>query len=104
MWMKIIGVMLVMISCTGLGAEAARQLKERRKLLETLKRMVSQLKGEILYSNLPLPTAFYEPVRGAAGLPLRFFFLLRSEWRRPGEKALRRYGIRKQTFFLNTER
>lgn len=58
MWIKGIGVLLVMAASFGLGAETAQQLKERRRLLETLKRMISQLKGEILYSNLPLPMAF----------------------------------------------
>lgn len=57
MWIKGFGVCLVMISCVGLGMQTAQQRKERRRVLETLKRMISQLKGEILYSNLPLPAA-----------------------------------------------
>lgn len=58
MWIKIPGVLLVIISCTGLGISAAARLTERRKLLEKLRKMVSHLKGEILYANAPLPEAF----------------------------------------------
>lgn len=58
--MKGIGALLVMVSCMGLGMQTAQQLKERRKVLEVLKRMISQLKGEILYRNLPLPAAFLQ--------------------------------------------
>ena len=73
MWMKVTGALLVMVSCTGLGTETARQLKERRKLLETLKRMISQLKGEILYSNLPLPAAFLRAGQRNAGAAAALF-------------------------------
>ena len=87
MWMKIIGVMLVMISCTGLGAEAARQLKERRKLLETLKRMVSQLKGEILYSNLPLPTAFLRTGQRSSGAAAALFLSIAKRMEETGGES-----------------
>lgn len=73
MWMKVAGASLVILSCTGMGAETARQWKERRRLLETLKRMISQLKGEILYSNLPLPTAFLRTGQRGSGAAGRLF-------------------------------
>lgn len=58
MWIKIIGVLFVTLSCAGLGADAAHKLKKRLRLLETLKHMVIHLKGEILYANAPLAEAF----------------------------------------------
>lgn len=67
MWMKVLGAGLVIVSCTGIGAETARRQKERRRLLETLKRMISQLKGEILYNSLPLPTAFLRTGQRGSG-------------------------------------
>lgn len=70
MWMKAAGLILVIASCTGIGAEAVRHLRERLKLLETLRRMVSHMKGEILYANVPLAEALYRTGRrnkGAAG-------------------------------------
>ena len=70
MWMKLLGAVFVIVGCSGLGAESAKRLKDRRRLLETMKRMMSQLKGEILYSNLTLPAAFFrtgQKGEGAAG-------------------------------------
>lgn len=58
MWLKILGVLFVILSCAGLGADAAHKLKKRLRLLETLKHMVIHLKGEILYANAPLAEAF----------------------------------------------
>lgn len=70
MWMKVAGLVLVIASCTGIGAEAVRRLRERLKLLETLRRMASHMKGEILYANVPLAEALYRTGKrnpGAAG-------------------------------------
>lgn len=58
MWLKVFGVIFVVVSCGGLGADAAFRLKKRLRLLETLKLMVNHLKGEILYANVPLAEAF----------------------------------------------
>lgn len=49
---------MVISACTGLGVSAGIRLKERRRVLEKLRKMVSHLRGEILYSNVPLPEAF----------------------------------------------
>ena len=73
MWLKGLGAVLVLLGCSGLGAEAAGRLKERRRILETLKRMISQLKGEILYSNLTLPAAFFRTGQRGGGAAGEFF-------------------------------
>lgn len=39
MWMKTAGLILVIASCTGIGAEAVHRLRERLRLLETLRRI-----------------------------------------------------------------
>lgn len=58
MWLKVFGVIFIVVSCGGLGADAAFRLKKRLRLLETLKLMVNHIKGEILYANAPLAEAF----------------------------------------------
>ena len=57
MWMKFLGAVLVVSSCTGFGLGAVRRLKERRRLLEALRQMIFHLRGEILYANAPLSCA-----------------------------------------------
>lgn len=58
MWLKFVGVLLVITACGGLGMEAALHFKRRLRLLEKLKLMITHLKGEILYANAPLSEAF----------------------------------------------
>lgn len=67
MWIKIFGLVCVIASCAGLGADAARRMKKRLRLLEELKRMVTHLKGEILYANAPLAEAFDRTGRRSRG-------------------------------------
>ena len=70
MWLKTLGLILVIASCSGIGAEAVHRLRERLRLLETLRRMASHMKGEILYANVPLAEALYRTGKrnkGAAG-------------------------------------
>ena len=38
MWLKTLGLILVIASCSGIGAEAVHRLRERLRLLETLRR------------------------------------------------------------------
>ena len=45
MWLKTLGLILVIASCSGIGAEAVHRLRERLRLLETLRRMASHMKG-----------------------------------------------------------
>lgn len=58
MWLKFAGVIFVIAACAGLGMEAALRFKRRLRLLEKLKLMITHLKGEILYANVPLAEAF----------------------------------------------
>mgnify|MGYP005795278025 FL=1 len=73
MWLRLLGAFLVVVSCTGLGVGAAARLKERRRLLETMKRMVSHLKGEILYANAALPAALSRTGKRGEGVLAEFF-------------------------------
>lgn len=79
MWMKVAGAALVMFSCTVLGAATAGEYKRRREVLETLKRMISQLKGEILYSSLPLEQAFLRTGNRGSGPAAEFFISVAEE-------------------------
>lgn len=56
-WLKAAGACLVVISCGALGRSAAIRLRERRRFLETMKRLVICLRGEILYGNASLPVS-----------------------------------------------
>lgn len=67
MWTKLIGAVLVVAACAGLGADAAFCFRKRLLLLEKLKLMVTHLKGEILYANAPLPEAFDRTGRRSPG-------------------------------------
>lgn len=70
MWIKILGILLTVTACGGLGADAAFRVKRRLRLLEELKTMATHLKGEILYANAPLDEAFERTGRrnpGSAG-------------------------------------
>lgn len=82
MWMKLLGAVLVITACTGAGASAVYRLRERKRLLETLKRMVSHLRGEILYANAPLPSAFYRTGRRGSGKAAGLFISVAEEMER----------------------
>ena len=79
MWMKLSGAVLVIFACTGLGISSVLRLRARLALLETLKRMVSQLRGEILYANAPLATAFGRLGRRGGGKAASFFLAVSEE-------------------------
>lgn len=104
MWIKWIGAGLIMISSTGLGFEMARQLKERRKLLETLRRMVSQLKGEILYSNLPLPAAFLRAGQRNEGPAGAFFLAVAGRMEKTGGESFAEVWKMESDLFCREER
>lgn len=73
MWMKILGSVLVTVSCSGLGLWMAGQWKEHRKLLEQIRKMILLLKGEILYAHAPLGEALEHVGRKSEGIPARLF-------------------------------
>lgn len=79
MWMKLLGAVLVIAACSGTGASAVSRLRERRRLLETIKRMVSHMKGEILYANAPLPSAFYRTGKRGEGKAAELFLAVSEE-------------------------
>ena len=56
MWIKLLGICLVCVSCAGIGGEALR-LIGRRRFLEEVKRIAAGLQGEIGYTQAVLPLA-----------------------------------------------
>lgn len=82
MWLKIFGLLIVVTACTGLGADAAGRLKKRLRLLEELRRMLTHLKGEILYANLPLAEAFERTGRRNPGQAGELFIRVAEEMRK----------------------
>lgn len=61
------GAVLVLFSGTGMGVWLAWQWKGRLRVLETLRRMVYFLKGEIVYSHAPLEEALERVGKREAG-------------------------------------
>lgn len=56
--MKLVGTVLVITSCSAMGAGMAARLSERLALLKRIRVLVIHLKGEILYANVPLAEGF----------------------------------------------
>ena len=79
MWLKTLGLILVIASCSGIGAEAVHRLRERLRLLETLRRMASHMKGEILYANVPLAEALYRTGKRNKGAAGELFIAIATE-------------------------
>ncbi|MFR5600985.1 MAG: stage III sporulation protein AB [Lachnospiraceae bacterium] len=65
--LKLLGAILLIGGATGMGMGAASRWRERLGLLETLRKMMSLLKGEILYANAPLEEAFYQVGKRSKG-------------------------------------
>ena len=72
MWLKTLGLILVIASCSGIGAEAVHRLRERR-------RMASHMKGEILYANVPLAEALYRTGKRNKGAAGELFIAIATE-------------------------
>lgn len=70
---KIIGSVLVVVSASGLGFYEAERWRKRLSLLETLRKMILLLKGEILYANSPLQEAFESVAVRSSGSFGEFF-------------------------------
>lgn len=73
MWMKVLGSILVTVSCSGLGVWKAEQWKEHRKALEQIRKMILLLKGEILYAHAPLEEALEHVGRKTEGILASIF-------------------------------
>lgn len=58
MFFKWTGGLLILFAGSGMGVWLAWGYKKRLQTLETLRRMVYCLKGEIVYSHAPLEEAF----------------------------------------------
>lgn len=93
MWMKILGSVIVMIACGGLGIDAAFQLKKRLGLLEKLKQMVTHLNGEIIYANASLPEAFERVGNRNPGKAGDLFKSVASELRKETGESFNRIWI-----------
>lgn len=57
MWIKLLGICLVCVSCAGIGGSEALRLIGRRRFLEEVKRIAAGLRGEIGYTQAVLPLA-----------------------------------------------
>lgn len=63
MWIKLLGICLVCVSCAGIGGGEALRLIGRRRFLEEVKRIAAGLQGEIGYTQAVLPLALCRAVR-----------------------------------------
>ncbi|MDF2951843.1 MAG: hypothetical protein K0S18_1426 [Anaerocolumna sp.] len=57
LWIKIIGCILIITSCTGMGWYFSSELKNRISDLRDLRKIIILLRGDIRYANTPLPEA-----------------------------------------------
>ncbi len=67
MFLKLLGAVFVIISCSKIGADMAARLSVRRGILKKIKVMVIHLRGEILYGNAPLYEGFQKAGKRAGG-------------------------------------
>ena len=75
MWIKLLGICLVCVSCAGIGGGEALRLIGRRRFLEEVKRIAAGLQGEIGYTQAVLPLALCRAGArgdGKAGKPTTF--------------------------------
>ena len=84
MWLKTLGLILVIASCSGIGAEAVHRLRERLRLLETLRRMSRW------------PKRFTEQGNEIKALPVNCLSRLQQSWNRRRERALKQSGEQKR--------
>ena len=82
MWIKLLGICLVCVSCAGIGGGEALRLIGRRRFLEEVKRIATGLRGEIGYTQAVLPLALCRA--GARGMEKRgnYFWWQESGWKR----------------------
>lgn len=65
--LRILGAVLVIISCSGLGFYMSARYHEHLRTVEKLRKMIFLLKGEIIYANSPLTEAFERTGTKAGG-------------------------------------
>ena len=87
MFFKWTGGLLILFAGSGMGVWLAWGYKKRLQTLETLRRMVYCLKGEIVYSHAPLEEAFERSrERREKGIPgVAFYTDSRKDSSRTGE-------------------
>lgn len=71
--MKVIGALLVIFSCTGIGLYFSAMTKGRVADLKALKKEIYLLRGDICYGSTPLPEAF-EMLAQRSGNHFKCFF------------------------------
>jgi stage III sporulation protein AB len=64
--LKAAGMLLILFSGAGLGLSFGWEMRERERLLEEILSMISYIKEEIRFANVPLPEAF---LRAGGRLP-----------------------------------
>ena len=64
MWIKLLGICLVCVSCAGIGGGEALRLIGRRRFLEEVKRIAAGLRGEIGYTQAVLEEQGIRPMLG----------------------------------------
>lgn len=57
-WIKTAGILLTAAGAAGTGISMGLRYRDHLRLLEDLRKMITLLKGEILYDNAPLEEAF----------------------------------------------
>lgn len=70
---KVVGCILVILSSTLMGFYCSNQLKCRIEDLQDLRKLIVLLRGDIRYSNTPLPEAISSIARRHEGSFKRFF-------------------------------
>ena len=64
---KIIGSVLIVLSCTAFGVEKSRELSIHRKELEELQRLFTNIHAELKYMKIPVGELFMK-LRGKVGV------------------------------------
>ena len=75
MWIKLLGICLVCVSCAGIGGGEALRLIGRRRFLEEVKRIAAGLQGEIGYTQAVLPLALCRAGARGDGKAGKLFFV-----------------------------
>jgi len=83
---KAIGIVIIILTSSGLGFIYANDLKKRILQMKSLKKIIIMLDGEIKYANAQLPEAFYSMSKRLEQ-PFAEFFLKVSEELRAFEGA-----------------